>query len=176
MLEKKSFSEQLVYRWRHIIWGHSIQFVFALIALRFGNQLLILHFFYKLLRLIFRWDLGNQIVRCLSSKVSTFLNYTYQGADFVFAYLATGKPFIPEAFNRTGELELTETVQSVLRDINDMGVVPAPFFFGPLSIIYFVSFFVSMLYYWGTLQFIVKKIGEDKDHSSPDSEKKLLKN
>ena len=101
-------------------------------------------------------------MRCLSSKVSTFLNYTYQGADFVFAYLATGKPFIPEAFNRTGEPDLTLTVQGVLRDINNMGVVPAPFFFGPLSIIYFVSFFVSMLYYWGTLQFIVKKIGEDQ--------------
>ena len=101
----------------------------------------------------------------MSSKVSTFLNYTYQGADFVFAYLATGKPFIPEAYNRTGNQELTATVQGVLRDINTMGVVPAPFFFGPLSIIYFVSFFVSMLYYWGTLQFIVKKIGENVNHS-----------
>ena len=34
-----------------MVWGHSIQFVFALIALR--------------------WELGNQIVQCLSSKVST---------------------------------------------------------------------------------------------------------
>ena len=38
-------------RWRHVVWGHSIQFVFALIALR--------------------WELGNQIVQCLSSKVRT---------------------------------------------------------------------------------------------------------
>ena len=120
--------------------------------------------------MIFRWELGNQIVRCLSSKVSTFLNYTYQGADFVFAYLATGKPFIPAAFNRTGDPGLTETVQGVLQDINDMGVVPAPFFFGPLSIIYFVSFFVSMLYYWGTLQFIVKKIGENHPYRIPQPE------
>ena len=34
-----------------MVWGHSIQFVFALIALR--------------------WELGNQIVQCLSSKVRT---------------------------------------------------------------------------------------------------------
>ena len=44
-------------------------------------------------------------------------------------------------------------------EINEQGVVQVPFFFGPLSIIYFVSFFVSMLYYWGVLQFVVKKIG-----------------
>ena len=133
--------------------------MFALIALRFEDKMQSYSSLHR--NSIFRWELGNQIVRCLSSKVSTFLNYTYQGADFVFAYLATGKPFIPAAFNRTGDPGLTETVQGVLQDINDMGVVPAPFFFGPLSIIYFVSFFVSMLYYWGTLQFIVKKIGEN---------------
>jgi len=125
-------------RWRHIVWGHSIQFVFALIALR--------------------WKLGNQIVQCLSSKVGTFLNYTYLGADFVFGYLATGRPFVPEAYNKTDDPTLTSTVQDILTDLNN-GVVGVPFFFGPLSIIYFVSFFVSMLYYWGTLQFIVRKIG-----------------
>ena len=102
-------------------------------------------------------------MQCLSSKVGTFLNYTYQGADFVFGYLATGKPFIPEAFNQTTDPGLTSTVQDILENINNNGVVGVPFFFGPLSIIYFVSFFVSMLYYWGTLQFIVQKIGETFD-------------
>jgi len=92
-------------RWRHIFWGHSIQFCFALITLR--------------------WELGKQIVQCLSSKVTTFLNYTNYGAEFVFG------------------------------DLANSGI----FYFGPLSIIYFVSFFVSMLYYWGVLQFIVKKLG-----------------
>ena len=99
------------------------------------------------------------MVQCLSSKVGTFLDYTYQGAGFVFAYLATGKPFQPELFNITDDAQLTDTVQTILGEINDQGVLPLPFFFGPLSIVYFVSFFVSMLYYWGTLQFIVKKIG-----------------
>ena len=99
------------------------------------------------------------MVQCLSSKVGTFLDYTYQGAGFVFAYLATGKPFQPELFNITDDAQLTDTVQTILGEINDQGVLPLPFFFGPLSIVYFVSFFVSMLYYWGTLQSIVKKIG-----------------
>ena len=79
----------------------------------------------------------------------------------MFGYLATGKPFLPEAFNQTTDPELTSTVQGILENINNNGVVGVPFFFGPLSIIYFVSFFVSMLYYWGTLQFIVRKIGKN---------------
>ena len=70
--------------------------------------------------------------------MGTFLNYTYEGADFVYGYLATGRPFLPEAYNHTGDAELTAVVQTVLGDINTMGVMPAPFFFGPLSIIYFV--------------------------------------
>ena len=112
---------------------------------------------------LLRWNLGNQIVQCLSSKVGTFLNFTYEGATFVFGFLATGQLFIPEAYNNADNPNLTETVQDILRDINNNGVVGVPFFFGPLSIIYFVSFFVSMLYYWGTLQFIVQKIGETFD-------------
>ena len=51
-------------------------------------------------------------------------------------------------------------VQQVLSDINASGgVLLAPLFFGPLSIIYFVSFCVSMLYYWGALQWVVQKLG-----------------
>lgn len=126
-------------RWRHIFWGHSIQFCFALITLR--------------------WTLGKQIVQCLSSKVTTFLNYTYSGAVFVFGYLANGQIFFDGAFRPDSNTTETMEIREILRDINEGGVVGAPFFFGPLSIIYFVSFFVSMLYYWGTLQFIVQKLG-----------------
>ena len=100
------------------------------------------------------------MVQCLSSKVGTFLDYTYQGAGFVFSYLASGKPFQPDRYFNWDQ-NVTDTVRTILEEINEQGVVPLPFFFGPLSIVYFVSFFVSMLYYWGTLQFIVKKIGQD---------------
>ena len=109
-----------------------------------------------------RWKFGNQVVQCFSSKVSTFLAYSNEGATFVFSYLANGKPFVPENYNST-DGSITETVRTILGEINDQGVVPIPFFFGPLSLIYFVSFFVSMLYYWGTLQFVVKKIGGNFD-------------
>ena len=110
--------------------------------------------------LCFRWDIGKQVVQCLSSKVGTFLGYTYEGSTFVFGYLADGKPFFPESYiSNSTDPSITSTVQTILSEINELGVVGVPFFFGPLSIIYFVSFFVSMLYYWGTLQFVVKKIG-----------------
>ena len=50
-------------------------------------------------------------------------------------------------------------IKNVLEEINSGNFVGVPFFFGPLSIIYFVSFCVSMLYYWGALQWIVQKLG-----------------
>ena len=78
----------------------------------------------------------------------------------MFGYLDNGKPYMPDNYNNT-DSSLTETVRTVLFEINEQGVVQVPFFFGPLSIIYFVSFFVSMLYYWGALQFVVKKIGRN---------------
>ena len=109
----------------------------------------------------FRWPVGKQIVQCLSSKVTTFLNFTYSGARFVFGYLADGSGiFNSGAFRPKDNSTEAEGIRGILSDINTMGVVGTPFFFGPLSIIYFVSFFVSMLFYWGTLQFIVQKMGE----------------
>ena len=52
-----------------MVWGHSIQFVFALIALR--------------------WELGNQIVQCLSSKVSTVQYSTVQIVQFLSSMVRT---------------------------------------------------------------------------------------
>merc|ERR1711970_658735 len=50
-------------------------------------------------------------------------------------------------------------IREVLTEINNEHVVPITLVFGVFSIIYFVSFTVSMLYYFGTLQFIVQKLG-----------------
>ena len=52
-----------------MVWGHSIQFVFALIALR--------------------WELGNQIVQCLSSKVSTVHYSTVQYSIQIVQFLSS---------------------------------------------------------------------------------------
>lgn len=127
-------------RWRHIFWGHSLQFFFALIVLR--------------------WNVGKQIIQCLSSKVSTFLNYTYAGTAFVFGYLSDGTQiFMPENYRKNENTTEVQEFRQILSNMNSDGVVGTPFYFGALSIIYFVSFFVSMLFYWGTLQFIVQKLG-----------------
>jgi len=135
-------------RWRHVFWGHSLQFVFALMVLR--------------------WNFGRDVVNCLSKKVATFLGYTYAGAEFVFGYAAGPDAasgaydlFIPGNFKTTNSSVVdVGLVQQVLSDINASGgVLLAPLFFGPLSIIYFVSFCVSMLYYWGALQWVVQKLG-----------------
>ena len=91
--------------------------------------------------------------------MSTFLNYTYDGAAFVYGYLANGQLFFPDAFRPGDNSSDASNIRAVLTELN-AGVVGVPFFFGPLSIIYFVSFFVSMLFYWGTLQFVVQKLGK----------------
>ncbi|KAB7494798.1 Solute carrier family 28 member 3 [Armadillidium nasatum] len=55
--------------WRPVIFGLAFQFCFALLVLR--------------------WPLGNRVIACLSDKVSQFLNYTTNGAVFVFGPLGS---------------------------------------------------------------------------------------
>jgi nucleoside permease NupC len=56
--------------WRHVIWGLALQFGFALLVLR--------------------WDLGRNVLDCLSSKVSSFLQQANAGSSFVYGYLVNG--------------------------------------------------------------------------------------
>jgi len=133
-------------RWRHVFWGHSLQIGFAFIVLK--------------------WPFGKSVIQCLSSKVTRFLSYTYAGSHFVFGFAADGKIFNPDNFKHNGTESETAAIVQILREINsygrdlgEAGVVNAPFFFNALTIIYFVSFCVSMLYYWGALQFLVQKMG-----------------
>merc|ERR1711971_1169119 len=74
--------------------------------------------------------------------------------------------FNADNYRHSGTAEDEATIKQILREINqdgrdlgEAGVVGAPFFFNALTIIYFVSFCVSMLYYWGALQFLVQKMG-----------------
>merc|ERR1719219_1880966 len=43
-------------RWRSVIWGLSLQFLFGL--------------------MILRWNIGRQVFQCLGDKITTFLAYT----------------------------------------------------------------------------------------------------
>ena len=119
--------------WRQVTWGLSLQFVFGL--------------------LILRWSYGQAIFHCLGSKVDTFLGFTDAGSSFVFGFLVSREPFIP------GLLPNGSVAQNVATSINTAHAIPAVVVFKALSTVYFFSFLVSMLFYWGVLQWFVVKIG-----------------
>ena len=119
--------------WRHVTWGLSLQFVFGL--------------------LILRWSYGKAFFQCIGSKVDTFLGFTDVGSSFVFGFLVSREPFLP------GLLANGSVEQSVAASINAAHAMPAVVVFKALSTVYFFSFLVSMLFYWGVLQWLVMKIG-----------------
>ncbi|XP_040570773.1 uncharacterized transporter YutK isoform X2 [Lepeophtheirus salmonis] len=116
--------------WRQVIMGLIIQFLLGL--------------------LILRWDFGRNVFDCSSKKVKQFLDFTDQGSSFVYGYLVSGKPLNTDGIKN-------ETFLEELNRINDrFGPV---LLFKALSVIYFFSFFVSMLFYVGVMQKIVSQIG-----------------
>ena len=118
--------------WRPVLWGLGLQFLLGLIILR--------------------WELGKSVFDCLGRKVTTFLDYTEAGSGFVFGYLVTLQPFNPSALNTT-------EARTVAQDINDNKAIGFVFFFKVLSIIYFFNFVVSILFYLGTMTWVVGKVG-----------------
>ena len=118
--------------WRHVLWGLGLQFLMGLIILR--------------------WSFGKAVFDCIGKKVKIFLDYTDAGSGFVFGYLVTQKPFYPSALNDSMS-------QSVAEDINNSSGIGFVFMFKILSIIYFFNFMVSILFYLGTMNWIVSKMG-----------------
>ena len=114
------------------MWGLGLQFIMGLIILR--------------------WSVGKAVFDCLGRKVKTFLDYTDVGSGFVFGYLVTQKPFYPSAINDT-------TASSVAEHINSSNGIGFVFMFKVLSIIYFFNFMVSILFYLGTMNWLVSKMG-----------------
>jgi len=119
--------------WRHVTWGLTLQFIFGL--------------------MILRWSYGQAFFKCLGTKVDTFLGFTDAGSSFVFGYLVNQQPFLPKLLNN-GSIE-----QQVAESINVAHAVSSVVVFKALSTVYFFSFLVSMLFYWGALQWLVVKIG-----------------
>ena len=99
-------------------------------------------------------DLGRQVFDCIGGKVTTFLGFTDAGSGMVFGYLVTGKPLNPmaESLNGSDYIPIVEA-------LNTGDVFSLPFMFKTLSIIYFFSFCVSMMFYLGALQWLVLKMG-----------------
>ena len=114
----------------HIRWRH----VFWGLGLEFTFGLLVL-----------RWETGATIFKCIGDKVSAFLDFTNAGSVFVFGFLSEG--FV----NGTG-------VNGTIPEDLYFSFNP-PFMFKTLSVIYFFSFCVSMMFYLGALQWIVLKMG-----------------
>ena len=98
--------------------------------------------------LVLRWDVGKAVFECLGNKVTTFLGFTDAGSGMVYGFLTTGfKIPDPNKINMTNP----EEIQFI--------EYPGVFAFQTLSVIYFFSFFVSMLFYLGVLQWVVMKLG-----------------
>ena len=71
----------------------------------------------------------------------------------MFGYLVNQEPFILKQLkNGTVEYEVAES-------INSHHAISSVVVFKALSAVYFFSFLVSMLFYWGVLQWLVIKIG-----------------
>ena len=85
--------------------------------------------------------------------MDTFLAFTDAGSSFVFGYLVNQEPFVLKQLkNGTVEYEVAES-------INSHHAISSVVVFKALSTVYFFSFLVSMLFYWGVLQWLVIKIG-----------------
>lgn len=51
-------------KWRTVIWGLLLQYLFGLLTIR--------------------WEVGRDILQCLGDKVNIFLNYAFEGASFAY--------------------------------------------------------------------------------------------
>lgn len=63
----QSLIDLIFFRWRSVVWGLTLQFIFGLIILR--------------------WKVGRQVFQCLGDKMTTFLGFTENGSSFVYGFL-----------------------------------------------------------------------------------------
>lgn len=135
-------NNRLKINWNQVLWGLFLQYVLGLMVLR--------------------WDHGRGALQCLSDKIKHFLDYTNRGSYFVFGHLASGfnltdalgdfatlAPKQPEGLNIT---------DGIIRghEIKNIGAV---FMFLALPVIFFFSFFVNILYFYGIMQKLVMLVG-----------------
>ena len=97
--------------WRQVIWALTLQFIFALIILR--------------------WEYGKAFFDCVGQKIDTFLEFTDTGSSFVFGFLVNQKPFIPAKLNESS------VAREVAQEINNAKAVSAVVVFKALSTVYF---------------------------------------
>ncbi|XP_059082327.1 solute carrier family 28 member 3-like [Tigriopus californicus] len=119
--------------WRQVTWGLALQFIFAL--------------------LILRWEFGRDVVDCLGEKISQLLSFTDAGSGFVFGYLVNRQPFVTSALNNDS------IAFNVTQEVNINKAIADVVVFKSLSVIYFFSFISNVLFYVGAIQWFTVKIG-----------------
>ena len=159
-------------RWRHVIWGlgigknHIMTSSFSKYSLIHHKTWLIdnhLEFVFGLM--ILRWEIGKNIFQCIGDKVTAFLGFTDAGSGFVYGRLADPENFPLFDINslNMSVIDVTSINETQIKDIvTALDSIDEPlgvWFFSVLCVIYFFSFFTSMLSYLGILQFIVFKMG-----------------
>ena len=90
---------------------------------------------------------------CVSKKVDRFLAFTDDGSGFVFGFLVTQQPFIP---NRVASNDIAFNVTSA---VNQSRAFTSVVVFKSLSVIYFFCFVANILFYFGVVQWITEKLG-----------------
>lgn len=131
-------------KWSQVLWGLSLQFSLAVLVLR--------------------TTFGSQLFKVIGDKITAFLKFTDRGSSFVFDYLVTGELKIQlKQMNFTDNLtNSTDKAQSSYNSSKiEIELLPQPavFAFHVLPVVLFFSFFVSILYYYGVMQIVVKKVG-----------------
>lgn len=101
---------------------------------------------------------ARQIVRPVAPllQVEVFLDYTDAGSGFLYGYLGSKEkpPFDLKAIANKSSLAF-----EVAEAINQSHSFNTVFIFKSLSVLYFVSFFLSMLFYLGAMQWAIEKVG-----------------
>ncbi len=120
-------------RWRHVMWGLGLQYIFGLVILRSPG--------------------GRQVFECFGDLATTFLSFTDDGSSFVYGYLSSQQPF------NTWALDPNSTAYEVAKEINDKKAIASILAFKILTVIFFVNFIVGMLYHMGAMQWAIQKIG-----------------
>ena len=79
--------------------------------------------------------------------------FTNQGSGFVFGYLVHQNLF------NINSLENQSLAFNISQEINSAKAVPSIVVFSSLSVIYFFSFVVNILFYLGIIQWLTVKLG-----------------
>jgi CNT family concentrative nucleoside transporter len=144
--------------WRVVVWGILLQFVFAFLVLY--------------------WGPGTRFFLQLNEVFNALLNFSKQGAQFVFGALGSadsGDPTISlkEYLTRLGAESRDPLIQAAIRT----GTVPGfVFAFQVLVTIIFFSALLSVLYYLGVMQKVVLLFAKIMAHTMNVSGAESLSN